>query len=339
MTEKYKYIVYAPPYHEDSGGAIVLHRLCHLINECGGEAYLHPHIPSFDLQHHNIAQIGPYVTMIYQASDLANYRIHQGFKTPVLRPQENFIPADDCIVVYPEIIFGNPLRARNVVRWLLHDPGQRTGQIYYGPGEIYYRYADHCSRDFEFPGSEMADICLRIQYTPVDSYREQSGHPQSERTGTAYCMKKGKGRAIVHDTADSILIDGKSHRDISRIFKLVKRFISYDPHTCLSTLAAISGCESIVVPPDNMTKEQWMPNTEDRYGVAYGFGDLEFALATRNLALERQLSLNRESQHNARIFMDHIEGTLRKRSSGTDLSQTQGNPLTHLMGEGSLDAS
>ncbi len=120
---------------------------------------------------------------------------------------------------------------------------------------------------------------------------------------------------MVHDTADSILIDGKSHEEVATIFKSVKRFISYDPQTHYSYLAIIAGCESLVVPPDDTTKEQWKPNVEDRYGLAYGFDDIEFALATRHMALERQISLDRSSLQNAKDFMNDIESRLHKRSS------------------------
>src|SRR6185437_11294673 len=310
-----KYIIYAHPYDENSGGIIALHRLCHLINTCGGEAYLYPLVPSFDLHLYNAAQIGYYAKAIYEATNLANYRINSAFKTPVLPPKESFIPGNDCIVVYPEVTFGNPLRANNVVRWLLHNPGHHSGKIYYGCREIYYRYADHFRGDFTFPGSEMADLILRIQYAPFELYREQAGEPKRERTGTAYCIRKGKGRAIVHDTANSMLIDGKSHGEISTIFKSVKRFISYDPQTHYSYLAAVAGCESVVVPVDGTTKEQWKPTAEDRYGLAYGFDDIESARATRHLALERQISLDLESERNARDFMNDIENRMRKRTS------------------------
>jgi len=312
---KYKYILYAPPYDENGGGCIALHRLCHLINACGGEAYLHPFMPSYELHHYNAAEIGLYAKAIYEASNLANYRINETFRTPVLRPHDSSPPGDDCIVIYPEIAFGNPLRARNVVRWLLHNPGHHTGKIYFGSGEFYYRYADYFTGDFKFPGSEMADMTLRVQYSPFDLYRRRPDEPEQERTGTAYCIRKGKGRAMVHDTANSILIDGKSHKEVATIFKSVKRFISYDPQTHYSYLAVIAGCESVVVPPDHTTKEQWKPNVEDRYGLAYGFDDIEFALATRHMALERQISLDRNSQQNAKDFMNDIESRLRKRSS------------------------
>lgn len=314
----YKYIVYAPPYDEDSGGAIALHRLCHLINESGGEAYLHPSLPSFELHHHNVAQIGLYVKALYEATDLTRYRINSAFKTPVIPARETFVPGTDCIVIYPEIIFGNPLRAKNVVRWLLHNPGHHTGVIYYGPREIYYRYAEYFDEDFRFPGSETAELNLRIQYTPFDLYQPSPAEDGRERTGTAYCVRKGIGRPLIHHPADSILIDGKSHQEIASIFKSVTRFISYDPQTLYSHLAVIAGCESVVVPPDGVTKEQWKPNPEDRYGLAYGFDDLEFARATRHLAVERQLSLDRASRQSAVDFMAHVEGMMNRRYSAVE---------------------
>lgn len=312
---RYKYIINAPPYHEDSGGIIALHRLCDLINQSGGEAYLYPLVPGFELHLYNAAQIGLLAKAIYEATSLANYRINDAFKTPVLPPREDFIPGNDCIVIYPEIAFGNPLRARNVVRWLLHNPGHHTGKICFGAGEIYYRYADCFAVGFRFPGSEVADLLLRIQYTPFDLYLERPEERRHDRSGTAYCLRKGKDRSIVHDTADSILIDGKSHREIAAIFKSVKRFISYDTHTYFSYLAAMAGCESVVVPLENVTKEQWNPIIEDRYGVAYGFDDIDFALATRQLALEYQLSLDGNSQRNVVAFMSDVEDRVRRRSS------------------------
>jgi hypothetical protein len=33
---------------------------------------------------------------------------------------------------FKEQVFGNPLNAKNIVRWMLHTPGFHTGKKYYG---------------------------------------------------------------------------------------------------------------------------------------------------------------------------------------------------------------
>ena len=52
----------------------------------------HPFIPSFELHLYNAAEIGVYAKAIYDATNLANYRINETFRTPVLRPQESSRP-------------------------------------------------------------------------------------------------------------------------------------------------------------------------------------------------------------------------------------------------------
>jgi hypothetical protein len=37
-----KFIIFSGSYSEDSGGTVVLHQLCHLLNTNGYEAYLYP---------------------------------------------------------------------------------------------------------------------------------------------------------------------------------------------------------------------------------------------------------------------------------------------------------
>jgi hypothetical protein len=52
---------------------------------------------------------------------------------------------DRSIVIYPEVVAGNPLRATNVVRYLLNKPGLFTGIGIesYGDKDYYLHFADH----------------------------------------------------------------------------------------------------------------------------------------------------------------------------------------------------
>jgi hypothetical protein len=106
-----------------------------------------------------------------------------------------------------------------------------------------------------------------------------------QRKGTAYCLRKGKDKELVHDLMDSVLIDGKSHAEIAKIFKSVDRFISYDTLTAYSRFAALCGCTSIVVPDSGVSIDDWYPNDKDRCGISYGFNHESIleANATRHL--------------------------------------------------------
>ena len=191
---------------------------------------------------------------------------------------------DNWIVIYPEVVYGNPLFASNVVRWFLHEPGFLTGEIGYGAGELYFRFREHRPANFAQKGSMLAPRNLTVNDYPLHLYN-QSG-AVAERSGTAYCLRKGKHKPICHDLSNSILIDGKGHEEVARIFKSVTQFICYDTNTAYLKFAALCGCDVIVIPDPGVTEEQWKPNPIRRYGVAYGFDRIEWARSTAHLVSE-----------------------------------------------------
>jgi len=295
-----KFLILTQSYSENDGGYIALHKLCDQINELGGSAYLHPYIDSFEFSSRNfvipILKFGK-----ERLRRLKKFKTNLAFKTPVMSSLSKIESWDDWIVVYPEVVFGNPLKAKHVVRWFLHNPGHITGKIYYGRGELYFRYHSGIKGQIN-SASKISKNELKIVHYPLEHYNE-NGVSES-RKGTAYCIRKGKGKKIVHDLGDSILIDGKSHAEVAQIFKHVKRFISYDVYTAYSHFAAICGCESVVIPDDGVSETDWLPDSRDRYGLAYGFEKLDFSQATRSLLLEKIASEHQKNLVNTRLFMD-----------------------------------
>jgi hypothetical protein len=88
------------------------------------------------------------------------------------------------------------------------------------------------------------------------------------------------------------------HTEVAEYFNTYKMFISYDPCTFLTIMAALCGCISVVYPQDNLTKKEWLKTTAaadyfeskdstDLYGVAYGMEDLQFAIDTIHLVKEQ----------------------------------------------------
>ena len=101
------FLIHAPPDTHRSSGVRALYRLCHHLNTCG----------------YRTARVtGP-------GEPLPNWTtpIHAG-------------PVGRSIVIYPEVVSGNPLKARKVVRWVLNNPGLLGGDATYPDDEMVFVY-------------------------------------------------------------------------------------------------------------------------------------------------------------------------------------------------------
>ena len=312
-----KYLIVTPSFSENNGGAVVLHRLCHLLNENNREAYLFPIVENLQLNRLNYKEILPRFIKKQLREPFRRLKTNKTLNTPVLYKLPEGVSTGEYIVVYPEITFGNPLKAKNVVRWLLHNPGhdsatgKETKEYFYGKNELYFRYGSFF-KAFENPGSTTSSHLLNIM--PSRQHQYNTENASTDRQGTAYCIRKGVSKPVTHDLSDSILIDGKKHPEIAQIFKKVKTFICYDSYTAFSDFAALSGCDSIVIPETGVTIDEWRPNIEDRYGVAYGYENLEWARETRQLLLDKYSTADAKATENVVKFIEIAEDFFDKSS-------------------------
>ena len=300
------FLIVTPPYEENNGGAIALHKLCQHLNELGREAYLFPYLPTarYDTEdpvafQHCIAE-----TQRLMSTFVVNPAI-----TSAVAGVENLDRIkgrDDIVVVYPEIIAGNPLQAKNVARWLMHDAGFFTRKVYFCPGEIYFLYGVD-TKPVHIPGSRMSSNLLATIHIPFELYNLNGATPHAERTQTAFCVRKGRGKPLQHDLTNSTMIDGLPHARVAEIFKRSRQFISYDSRTFYSRLAVLCGCESIVIPDPGVSEEEWMPDPEGRYGVAYGFENLEKARQTASRTIEFLHKMEANSVSTTQQFIAEVE--------------------------------
>ncbi|NHQ84003.1 hypothetical protein HA051_20790 [Chromobacterium vaccinii] len=100
-NEKHRpYYICAPGFTRTSNGVRAMHLLCHYLNKLGEEAYVFS--PETDLK----------------------------LRTPYLTPdivERHKATKRSPIVVYPEVVHGNPLNASAVVRYILNHPGLLGG--------------------------------------------------------------------------------------------------------------------------------------------------------------------------------------------------------------------
>lgn len=280
-----KFIIFAGSYSEDSGGTVVLHQLCHLLNTNGYEAYLYPAFKTAIL--HQEKWFKPLMSILYasfKAKYLRPFKTISDLKTPIFN--KNWKKIDDqYVVIYAEGVAGNPLKAKNVVRWLLHKPGYNYKGVFFGNSELIFSYNPDYSFDFSLPFSKLAKTRLYIPLANLHYYNQIPGLPEDQRAGVAYCIRKGKGKLFVHDHTNDILIDGLTHSEIASIFRRVKTFISYDSKTAYSVFASICGADSVIIPDPDTNIHDWAPE-ELRYGLSYGFENIIWARQTKHQLIE-----------------------------------------------------
>lgn len=280
-----KFIIFAPSYSPDSGGVVVLHKLCHLLNVNGYEASIYPSYKTTVVHQEN--WLKPVLSILSAALKFRYWRpfkTKDGLNTPVFKGRRQDLD-DDHVAIYSEGVCGNPLNAKYVVRWLLHQPGYNYDLTCFGNSELMFAYNVAYAQRFELPFSRLANTRLYIPYENLSYYNEDGALPYERRSGVAYCLRKGRDKVRVHDTTDAILIDGMSHVQIAEIFKRVKTFISYDTKTAFSVFAAMCGADSIVIPDPGVSIESWEPQESYRYGLSYGLDNLEWARSTRPLMI------------------------------------------------------
>lgn len=285
-----KFVIYTWPFDGTAGGRIVCHLLCRRLNDIGERAMV------WEGERKTI--VDRFRLRDWLGTLRSEYRRWgRHFDTgPFENPIAGHRDLKHAIVVYPEILEGNLLGADAVVRWFLHRPGYFTGRAIYGPDDLFFFYQEA----FNDPAIN-PDPGNRLTLTWfIDAYRQTD---DGERSGTCYMMRKGKDRAIMHDLVGSICVDDMSHDERAAVFNRTRYFYCYDLYTMYGLYAALCGCVPIVVPDPALTAEQWTPDERDRFGIAYGEGNIPWAVATRPRLLERLGAVQAEQDTMLRAFV------------------------------------
>ncbi len=104
------FLIVAPNFSHRSAGIRALYRLCHHLNRSGYPSAVVP-FPG-----HQIVDYPPW--------DVFGYNGKIG----------------NAVVIYPEVVSGNPYKANRVVRWVMNDPGLLGGDTRYADEEIVFAY-------------------------------------------------------------------------------------------------------------------------------------------------------------------------------------------------------
>jgi hypothetical protein len=276
-----KIIIAAPSYNDKNGGSIALHKLCHILNNLEYEAYVYP---TDELNQGDFNCNLKYNTKIAESIDI-----------------------EKDIVIYPEFQPNNPFNGKHVVRYILnnyhlHTNNNNSIHNTWGRNDYWLYYLDQFYDRIKAPNflqiidskiDTFVDQGLERKYEACFTYRKK----QNERD-TLPVMHPSNSIEIFYNTTDEELIN---------IFNTCKCFYSYDINTYLNVLAALCGCESIIVPYKNVPKEHILiPDTPIQYGVAYGLDDLERANLTRPLLQQYLKDVEENQIKNTKIEFEKI---------------------------------
>ena len=206
MKKNLPYIIVTPSYVPNSGGIIALHKLCHDLNQMGERAYLH---------HLNV--------------DKKNYfETNRHYQTPIA--DENIIRSDS-IILYPEIVNGNPLNGKNIVRWLLNRPGEIGGDGYFEKNDLIYHYSSiHLPRDERNSNKDKINNFLSTHDINFEIFRDHG----DRRKGSCFLIHKG----------NKALFDNNLHPEA---IELIDNTPSQTYHTYGSVLIRVSSFNSTSV--------------------------------------------------------------------------------------------
>jgi hypothetical protein len=222
--------------------------------------------------------------------------IYNNFITP--SEFKNNYNNNNTIVIYCEGIIGNPLSAKYVVRWLLSKLGQNVPINYYlswGPNDLVYFFnSENELVDYNIPHKKLTILYVNPIFTDLDQPRE------------SMCFTKRKNIILtshIMHTNDAFEVTRKHTQDeYLYIFNKFEKFISYDPISFLTVIAALCGCISVVYPIPNLSKKDYFKmtafydymvenNLNSIYGIAYGNTENEINYARNTLPfIEQQIN-------------------------------------------------
>lgn len=226
-------VICCPEYDQSSGGSVVLHELAAMLET---------------------------VTRVVRVNlvPVRSSGTH-GWTLTAQNVEESTLQlcrSDAAIVIYPETVYGNPLGGWNVIRWLLNTPGLICDTYIDYRTETIYSYLESFGACFPL---------LRISSIP-----QMPEVSNTKNVSVSYLIKKAyKYHNTAIDTHESWqCIDGMSLSEQLLILSQSKYFISFDPHTMLSTFATLVGCRSIV--PEVSGKSQSDLYSDDEISFVYG---------------------------------------------------------------------
>ena len=265
------YYICTPTYRRTSAGIRCLHLLCHYLNQAGYEAFV----------------------TFFEGGEVPH--VNPNLMTPVLTDEvisRHTATRIQPIIVYPEVVPGNPLRGSVIIRYILNYPGLLGGDLRFASSELMYFYSKQFAAAFG-----VGDQILEI---PVLDRTVFHPNPARERRGTCFYAMKYQydhhKQRVFGLPADAIEItrdrpDSQTPQEIAELFRASEAFYCFE-NTALGSEAILCHCPTIMMPNPYLRKPEGLSEAEWD-GIAWGNADEEVERAKATVVRGAQNYISR----------------------------------------------
>lgn len=249
------YYIDAPAYRRTSAGIRVMHLLCHALNSIGEEAYVYPTETNPTL---NTPLVTPEISARHKAA------------------------GREPIVIYPEVVPGNPRRAASVVRYVLNRAGLLGGDSVYADTELVFGFGRNALPE----GADPQNILF---LPPIDTaiFNNLANPFDTRRKGSL--LYPGRHQAALAQypqlAAEATLITyswPESHEALAELLRRSEVVYCFES-TAIATEAALCGCPAVILPSPLFNGVALSEAEIGRNGIALNDSPDEIAFARRTV--------------------------------------------------------
>jgi hypothetical protein len=230
-----KFLIFGLPYRNSSAGIRVLHRLGDELKKLGYNSFVFT-------DWKQSAQLIPHV--------------------------------GECVVIYPESVRGNPLCAKNVVRYVLNTPGYLGfSDSVYPESELVFVYSEALIPATQAATSQVIDESRVMEISVIEPWLFKENPAVEKVYDAAFWV--GKGVFSLEQTKANVTkyLEGKkliqityelpsTREALALLFQSSREFVTVDNFTAMVAEARLCGCKATVIDENGMVEstneiERW----------------------------------------------------------------------------------
>jgi len=214
------YYIESLDYNKNYAGIKVMHLLCHALNLIGEEAYVYTDIVNFKLRTPKLTNV-----------------IIENHKSAGREP----------IIVYPEVVYGNPRSGKSVVRYILNHPGLLGGPKEFHETDLIYFF----SYEFSLDLNHLPKNILRVPLVDTALFNNDNNSFDKSRRGIL--IYPGRYHEGLQQFSDLVkrgtLITATwpaSHKELSDLFRKSELIYCFT-NSSIATEAMLCGCPVVLI--------------------------------------------------------------------------------------------